>query len=255
MKKLLTLFFVCALPITSAFAEFVISPSFGYANIYSKATDTKNRDIGLVKGSVEITNKLNHHALVLGVDLGGYFRNGFGIFFNSNFALGGNIKYLTTAKFKVESGLGNVEKEAKIDLTLKYLKGVSWASQLLFGGTKKFSNNFNLSFFAGLSAGMDYFSVNKVEKNGNSVDLSGLSAKDHTSFSYYTVGVPLQLHLSYYFAKHFGVTFSIVELPSMTIGSKDELIEMPSLKKDESSSTKLGFQNMLYIKVGPSFKF
>lgn len=255
MKKLFVLVFVCVAAITSSFAEFVISPTFGYANLYSQFSDIKNADSSLISGSLKLKTKLNHHAFVVGLDLGGYFANGFSIFINSNFALAGNIKCLTTAKAKVITGLGSIEKEGSINLTLKELEGVSWTSQILLGGTKRFNDDFHLSFLTGLSFGIDYFGFNKIEKNENSVDISALKLKDETAFSYYTVGVPLQLNLAYYFVKHVGIIFSIVEIPSMTIGANNNIIEISSPNDKSSSVEKFDFQNILYVKIGPSFKF
>ena len=254
MKKLLILFFALSFVITNSFAEFVITPSFGYANIYSQFRDTKNADAGLISGSIESKTKLNHSAFVFGFDLGGYFRNGFSLFLSTNFALGGNIKSSTNVKFQVNSGLGSMEKNMDIDFTLKELKGVSWTSQLLLGGTKRFNDEFHLSFLTGLSVGMDYFKFGKIEKDGNSLDLSGLLIKDDAYFSYYTVGVPIQINLAYFFLKHVGITVSIVEIPSMTIGASNNIIATSS-SKDDVASVSWDFQNMLYLKIGPSFKF
>ena len=253
MKKLLILVFVCAFVVTNSFAEFVISPSFGYANIYSKFSDIKKAEGSLITGEIKTENKLNHNAFVVGFDLGGYFANGFSLFLNSNFALGGNIKSSTSVKFKISTGLGSIEKEGKVDLTLKELKGVSWTSQLLLGGTKRFTDEFHLSFLTGISAGIDYFKFNKIEKDGNSVDISKL-VKDDSSISYYTVGLPLHLNLAYYFAKHFGIIFSIVDIPSLTLGASNNFIG--TSKEDGGTNIdSLGFQNMFYLRIGPSFKF
>ena len=52
MKKLLVLVFVCAFVVTNSFAEFVISPSFGYANIYSKFSDIKKAE-GSLRASLK----------------------------------------------------------------------------------------------------------------------------------------------------------------------------------------------------------
>ncbi|MGP1414609.1 MAG: DUF2715 domain-containing protein [Treponema sp.] len=252
MKKLLV--FVFAFAITNSFAEFVMSPSFGYANIYSQFSDIKKAEGSLITGEIKTENKLNHHAFVVGFDLGGYFANGFSLFLNSNFALGGNIKSSTSAKFKVGTGLGSIEKKGKIDLTLKELSGVSWTSQLLLGGTKRFTDEFHLSFLTGLSIGIDFFRFSKIEKDGNSVDISKL-VKDNSYISYYTVGMPLQMNLAYYFVKHIGIVFSILDIPSLTIGSPDHFIEVPGGGVNKSSSYKMDFQNMFYLKIGPSFKF
>lgn len=252
MKKLLVSIFVFAFALTSSFAEFVMSPSFGYANIYSQFRD----GAGTYVGGIKTKSQLNHNALALGFDLGGYFRNGFSLFFNTNFAFAGNIKYSSSTKFTLNTGLGSVEKQVDINFKLKELSGVSWTSQLLLGGTKRFTDEFHLSFFTGLSIGIDSFRWKKIEKGGNSLDLGGISIKeDSRRFVYYTVGIPLQMNVAYYFAKHIGIVFSILDIPSLTIGSPDHFIEVPGGGVNKSSSYKMDFQNMFYIKIGPSFKF
>lgn len=240
MKKLLMLLLFCSFVLSEATAEFVITPSVGISNLSQLHKKKEKGTIGLLTGKYEIKTINSYTAFACGLDLGFIGKNGLSFFFNNNLSFSGVNVSKITGKIEVNSlsqNLPNVEiKERKI-------KGVFWHADLLFGKTWKSFSTLYISLLAGLSGGVSVMNPKEVVKNNVKLPI------DDIKLTSYNAGLSINVGVSIYFTKNIGINLSITEIPGVTASS----ISGTNIKDIKIDG--LGFANVFYIKIGPSFKF
>ena len=125
MKKMTIVFFCILVVSMNSFAEFVISPKIGYANISTLESFSRESEFSKSNGVLNINSWNN---LAISVDVGFIGKSGFTFFFNNNVSLLGSIN-------KSISSLD-------VDMKFKDLKGAYWNGELLFGYTFKKSKTY-----------------------------------------------------------------------------------------------------------------
>ncbi|WP_428770503.1 DUF2715 domain-containing protein [Treponema sp. HNW] len=237
MKKTLSVL-VVSLLCMSVFAEFIISPSAGFSNLYS--TEESTDGLGLQTSS---RNTLSWTPFSFGVSLGAVTQSGFTFLASSDFLTGG------TMKFNHKYTRGPSPLPPAIDGSVK-LSGLCVQGNLLFGYTYRKIPNLFLTFASGLSAGGGISKITEISTSGTTV--SGLDIELRKA----DIGIPLYLGASYFFTQNIGVNLGILNtlgagwvwydtrgLPSALpyLGTGSDIIEP-------------GFTNVFTLKLGPIFK-
>ena len=240
MKKMTIVFFCILVVSMNSFAEFVISPKIGYANISTLETFRYESQsvTSIVKGEYLNINSWNN--LAMSVDMGFIGKSGFTFFFNNNVSLLGSIN-------KSISSLD-------VDMKFKDLKGAYWNGELLFGYTFKKSKTY-ITLAGGIGAGGCYdMKVGKIAIGEKSIDI-----KDLLKVRALNLGFALHISTMYYFTENIGLAFSLTGTPGYgfyfaRLNEEKLGIFASSIDKSLLNSSG-GFSNVFCLKLGPVFKF
>jgi len=237
MKKMTIAFFCMLVVSMNSFAEFVISPKIGYANISTLESFSRESEFSKSNGVLNINSWNN---LAISVDVGFIGKSGFTFFFNNNVSLLGSIN-------KSISSLD-------VDMKFKDLKGAYWNGELLFGYTFKKSKTY-ITLAGGIGAGVCYdMKVGKIAIGEESIDIKNL-----LKVSALNLGFALHISTMYYFTENIGLAFSLTGTPGYgfyfaSLNEKKLGIFASSIDKSLLNSSG-GFSNVFCLKLGPVFKF
>jgi len=237
MKKMTIVFFCILVVSMNSFAEFVISPKIGYANISTLESFSRESEFSKSNGVLNINSWNN---LAISVDVGFIGKSGFTFFFNNNVSLLGSIN-------KSISSLD-------VDMKFKDLKGAYWNGELLFGYTFKKSKTY-ITLAGGIGAGVCYdMKVGKIAIGEKSIDI-----KDLLKVRALNLGFALHISTMYYFTENIGLAFSLTGTPGYgfyfaSLNEKKLGIFASSIDKSLLNSSG-GFSNVFCLKLGPVFKF
>lgn len=245
MKKILAICFCTMLVSAYSFAEFVISPSVGYANHFVFGWDNERISSGMNETVLSITSKNSWNAVAIGLDMGFIGKSGFSFFFNNSVSLAGTLQKDV-----------NVGDTSSISLKAQNLKGAYWDGELLAGYTFKKIPNLYITLAGGIGAGGTFSLVpGKIGIANRSIETKNL-----ITISGYNVGLALHVEAAYYFTNNIGLALSITETPGY--GGLFARINKNSLAGgligehvDDSYLDAAGFVNAFHLKLGPVFKF
>lgn len=249
MKKILAICFCTMVVSAYSFAEFVISPSVGYANHFALGGKDIHVSVPLFGETiVQLTDRNSWNAVSIGLDTGFIGKSGFTFFFNNSVSLAGAWQKDITAKATSSTG-----SDTSINLKAQKLKGGYWDGELLVGYTFKQVSNLYVTVAGGVGAGGTFSIVpKKIEFKGHSID-----SKDLITIEGYNVGLALHAEAAYYFTKNIGLALSVTETPGYGLVfssvNKDSLAG--SLIDDKYLNADGGFVNAFHLKLGPVFKF
>ena len=224
----------------NSFAEFVISPKIGYANISTLETFRyeSQSDTSIVKGG-EYLNINSWNNLAISVDMGFIGKSGFTFFFNNNVSLLGSIN-------KSISSLD-------VDMKFRDLKGAYWNGELLFGYTLKKSKTY-ITLAGCIGAGCCYdMKVGKIAIGEKSIDI-----KDLLKVRALNLGFALHISTMYYFTENIGLAFSLTGTPGYGFyfaSLNEKKLGISSLIDNSLLNSRGGFSNVFCLKLGPVFKF
>ena len=237
MKKMTIVFFCILVVSMNSFAEFVISPKIGYANISTLESFSHESEFSKSNGVLNINSWNN---LAISVDVGFIGKSGFTFFFNNNVSLLGSIN-------KSISSLD-------VDMKFKDLKGAYWNGELLFGYTFKKSKTY-ITLAGGIGAGGCYdMKVGKIAIGEKSIDI-----KDLLKVRALNLGFALHISTMYYFTENIGLAFSVTGTPGYGFYfarlNEEKLGIFASLIDKSLLNSSGGFSNVFCLKLGPVFKF
>ena len=245
MKKLLAMCVCTVLVSAYSFAEFVISPSVGYANHFTLSTEEFHTQTSHSVEAGTLVHTIAWHSLAIGLDLGFIGKSGFTFFSNNSVSFAGGMN---------KSVWGG---EDSITFKAQELKGAYWDGELLAGYTFKQVPNLYVTLAGGLGAGGTLSIVpGKVGMNEHTIP-----TKDVLKMVGFNAGIALHAEAAYYFTKNIGLALSITETPGygglfVKVNKKSGAGSLVGSVIDEDSlGSDFGFVNVFRLKLGPTFKF
>lgn len=216
-KKLFAILFAAAGISVKTFAvELLLTPTLGYSHIGFTGVSAYGRtDINRLKTTI------GTNVMPLGFALELITDSGFTVILNNDIAPLGEGTLRTTG----------------VTLDTKLEKGVSAQRSIVFARTFKVrGETIYINIGAGAAAG-----ITKLTLHGKSGD-TDYNKSDIWDFS---IGVPLQVGIHYFFTKFAGINLTFLETVGISFG----------FFHDDKSAGHLGFENIFTIKAGPIFKF
>ena len=235
MKKTVIIFLSVLLLSVNGFADFVISPKLGFANIFTLETFSSER-----KSAKDVISTNSWNNLAISLDMGFIGQSGLTLFFNNNISLSGSIdKSIPSLDFNMK---------------FKDLKGACWNGELLLGYAF-LKPKTQITLAGGIGAGAAYdMTVGKIEMKGKSIDI-----KDLLQVSIVDFGFALHICASLYFTENIGLAFSLTDTPGYGFYfahlNKEKLGILGSLIDDDLLKGSGGLSNVFCLKLGPVFKF
>lgn len=248
MKRAVLIFIGVGLLCTSVFAEFVVSPTVGFSNLYSMGSSTRmiRKQIGLFTQSFNVKEKntINWTPFSFGISFGNVSKGGFTFLASTDFLTGSDMK----AVHKYTRYPDSLPAPTKI--TVK-TKGLFLQGNLLLGYTYRGIPNLFLTAASGLGVGGGITQITEVSFSG--LTESGLDI-DLRKVDF---GIPLYFGASYFFTKNIGVNLGILN----TIGAGWIWYDTQGLPSGlpyfgtGSGIIEPAFTNVFTLKIGPIFKF
>ena len=232
MKRAMLIFIGAGLLCANVCAEFVVSPTAGFSNLYSTEERTKQIE----------RNTITWTPFSFGVSLGGVSKSGFTFLASTDFLTGSDMKAVKYTLYQ-----GSLPLSAKA--TVK-TKGLFLQGNLLFGYTYRGIPNLFLTAASGLGAGGGITQITEVSSSG--LTASGLDIELKKA----DFGIPLYLGASYFFTKNIGINVGILD----TIGAGWIWYHTRGLPSGlpyfgtGSDITRPAFMNVFTLKIGPIFK-
>lgn len=222
MKKLIGIAFCFGLFVTSGFAEAFIAPHVGFSNMYSKMKYIRSISGSTGFGSSFSTTYTTTHEVSWtpfsgGLDIGLVTKGGFTFLTDLHISTGGSTKY-----------------EHRYYLPAKVSSLMIFNLNFLFGYTYKGIKNLYLNFALGLGVGGGFLDSSYTDPNY----YRRQSVKGYT----FTVGVPIQLGVQYFFTDKIGINLSINDV--LGIISLMNIYAIPPRP----------FVNNFTLKIGPVFR-
>ncbi|WP_428769485.1 DUF2715 domain-containing protein [Treponema sp. HNW] len=247
MKRAMLIFIGVGLLCVNVCAEFVVSPTAGFSNLYSTEESTKQiqKQIGLITDwyIVKERNTITWVPFSFGVSLGEISKSGFTFLASTDFLTGSEMK----AVHKYTLYPDSLPPYAKV--TVK-TKGLFLQGNLLFGYTYRGIPNLFLTAASGIGAGGGITQITEVSSSG--LTASGLDIELKKA----DFGIPLYFGASYFFTKNIGINVGILD----TIGAGWIWYDTPGLPSGlpyfgtGSDITSPAFTNVFTLKIGPIFK-
>lgn len=205
MKKLIGIAFCFGLFVTSGFAEAFIAPHVGFSNMYLKDNESQP------------SNTISLTSFAGGIDVGLVKKNGFTFLTDLHISTGGSTKY-----------------EHRYYFPAKVSSLMIFNLNFLFGYTYKGIKNLYLNFALGLGVGGGFLDSSYTDPHY----YRRQSVKGYT----FTVGVPIQLGVQYFFTDKIGINLSINDV--LGIISLMNIYAIPPRP----------FVNNFTLKIGPVFR-